>query len=129
MDDLATFVERMVKAHEDRDLDALVDCWHPEVETEHLLCPDLSWHGTESYKRAMAGVWKNPTGRWEAVSTGVVGNRVYFETLTTHADGSLSPCISIFEVEKGKIRRARVYTATQVRNGVDMDSYVAQRNP
>jgi hypothetical protein len=66
-----------VKAQEEKDLDALVSCWHPDVDTVHLLRPERSWHGTEIYRSVMARIWEsNPTNREEIVSAGVVGNRI-----------------------------------------------------
>ena len=39
------------------------------------------------------------------------------------------PNMNILEVENGRIRRARVYTDTPVRDGVDMDRFVEDLNP
>jgi hypothetical protein len=77
----------------------------------------------------MARIWeKSPAGREEVVSSGVVGNRIYLETLTHHADGSIVPCVSVLEVEDGKIRRARVYTDRPKRDGLSMDGWVREMN-
>jgi hypothetical protein len=38
------------------------------------------------------------------------------------------PCVSVFEVEDGQIRRARVYTDVPRHDGVSMDSWVEEMN-
>jgi hypothetical protein len=48
--------------------------------------------------------------------------------LTYHADGSIVPCVSVLEVEDGKIRRARVYTDHPMRDGLSMDGWVHDMN-
>ena len=129
MDDAAAVLQRWERAQQERDLEALVSCWHPDVDTVHLLRPDRSWRGSDTYRSAMARIWeKSPAGREEVVSSGVVGNRIYLETLTYHADGSIVPCVSVLEVEDGKIRRARVYTDRPMRDGLSMDGWVHDMN-
>jgi ketosteroid isomerase-like protein len=114
---------------EQRDLDLLVSCWHPDVETVHPLRPDRSWRGTETYRRVMARIWESdPHNREEPTVSLVAGNIVYLETMTHHADGSVVPCVSVFEIEDGVIRRARVYTDQPTRDGVSMDSWVDDMN-
>jgi hypothetical protein len=39
------------------------------------------------------------------------------------ADGTLVPCMNIFEVEDGKIRRGRVYTDRPTRDGMSIDAF------
>jgi hypothetical protein len=38
------------------------------------------------------------------------------------------PCVTIMEVEDGKIRRARVYTDRPVADGLSMDGWVHEMN-
>ena len=40
-------VDRYIKAQEDGDLEALVSCWHPDVEIVHPMRPDRSWSGRD----------------------------------------------------------------------------------
>jgi hypothetical protein len=130
MDDAAAVLDRYLKAQRDKDLDALVSCWHPEVEVTHPLRPDRSWSGADVYRRQWDRIWQeNPRSRFEVVSSGVVGNRIYLEALVEHADGTMVPNMNIMEVEGGQIRRARVYTDQVVRDGVDMDDFVRALNP
>lgn len=129
MNDANAVLQRYLKAQEDRDLDALVSCWHTDVEVVHPLRPDRSWRGSDTYRRQWARIWEgNPTSRFEVVSTAVVGNRIYLETSIEHADGTMVPNMNILEVEDGKIRRGRAYTDKPVRDGVDMDGFVRDLN-
>jgi limonene-1,2-epoxide hydrolase len=130
VDDAAAVLARYLKAQQDKDLDALVSCWHPAVEAVHPLRPDRGWQGSDTYRRQWARIWaNNPTSRFEVVSSGVVGDRIYLEALVEHADGTMVPNMNILEVEDGKIRRARVYTDKAVRDGVTMDNFVRDLNP
>jgi ketosteroid isomerase-like protein len=130
VDDASAVLRRYLKAQEDKDLEALVSCWHPGVETVHPLRPDRSWQGVDTYRRAWARIWdNNPRSRFELVSSGVVGNRIYLEALVEHADGTMVPNMNILEVEDGKIRRARVYTDVPQRDGINMDTFVQGLNP
>jgi hypothetical protein len=117
-------LQRFVKAKEDRDLEALVACWHPDIEAYHPLRPDRSWSGLDTYRKAWAAILSNPQSPWELVHADVVGNRIYSETVTRHTDGTLVPCFSILEVEDGKIRRARVFTDRPTHDGKSMDQWV-----
>jgi ketosteroid isomerase-like protein len=129
MEDASAVLQRWVKAMEEKDLDALVSCWHPDVVVVHPLRPDRSWHGSDTFRRVQARIWeRNPTNRWEAVSSGVVGNRIFLESLVEHADGTMLPCVSILEVEDGKIRRGRVYTDRPMHDGLSMDGWVHEMN-
>ena len=130
MDDASAVLSRYLKAQEEKDLEALVSCWHASVETFHPLRPDRSWQGVDTYRRAWARIWdNNPQSRFEVVSSGVVGNRIYLEALVEHADGTMVPNMNILEVEDGKIRRARVYTDVPQRDGINMDTFVSGLNP
>jgi ketosteroid isomerase-like protein len=123
-------LRRYLQAQEDKDLEALVSCWHPDIEAVHPLRPDRSWQGLDTYRRAWARIWDiNPQSRFELVGSDVVGNRIYLEALVEHADGTMVPNMNILEVEDGKIRRARVYTDVPQRDGIDMDRFVDDLNP
>jgi ketosteroid isomerase-like protein len=130
MDDAAPVLDKYLKAQREKDLDALVSCWHPRVEVTHPLRPDRSWSGADLYRRQWDRIWQeNPHSRFEVVSSGVIGNRIYLEALVEHADGTMVPNMNIMEVEDGQIRRARVYTDKVVHDGVDMDGFVRALNP
>jgi hypothetical protein len=130
MDDAAAVHKQLVRGLTTKDLDAAVSCWHPDVDVVHLLRPDRSWHGADTYRRVQAHIWDScPTCREEVVSSGVVGNLIYLETLTYHADGSAIPCVSILEVEGGQIRRGRIYTDRPAPDGLSMDGWVHDMNP
>jgi ketosteroid isomerase-like protein len=129
-DDAEPVLRRYLKAQEDKDLEALVSCWHPDVEVTHPMRPNLSWSGQDTYRRAWARIWEaNPHSRFEVVSTAVDGNRIYLEALVEHADGTMVPNMNVLEVEGGQIRRGRVYTDRPTRDGVNMDTFVRDLNP
>ncbi|HEY7106197.1 MAG TPA: nuclear transport factor 2 family protein [Acidimicrobiia bacterium] len=122
-------LRRYLQAQADKDLDALVSCWAPDVEVEHPLRPDRSWRGIDTYRRQWARIWEgNPGHAFELVSAAVDGNRIYLEARVEHADGTMVPNMNVLEVEDGRIRRGRVYTDTPVRDGVDMDRFVLDLN-
>jgi len=125
-----TVLRRYLKAQADKDLEALVSCWHPDVEVTHPMRPDLSWRGLDTYRQAWTRIWEtNPHSRFEVVSTAVAGNRIYLEALVEHADGTMVPNMNVLEVENGKIRRGRVYTDRPTRDGVSMSAFVRDLNP
>ncbi len=127
--DATLVLRRYLKAQANKDLDALVSCWHPEVEVVHPLRPDRSWRGVDTYRQAWALIWENnPGSRFDVVSTDVVGNRIYIEAHVEHADGTMMPSMNILEVEDGKIRRGRVFTDRPVLDGVPMDDFVRGLN-
>jgi ketosteroid isomerase-like protein len=129
-DDANAVLRRYLKAQEDKDFEALMSCWHSDVEVTHPMRPDLSWRGLETYRRAWARIWEiNPHSRFEVVSSAVAGNRIYLEALVEHADGTMIPNMNILEVENGKIRRGRVYTDRPTRDGVNMNAFVRDLNP
>jgi ketosteroid isomerase-like protein len=129
-DDATAVLRRYLKAQQDKDLDALVSCWHPDIEVTHPMRPDRNWSGLDTYRRAWARIWEvNPRSRFEVISTAVSENRIYLEALVEHADGTMMPNMNILEVEDGKIRRGRVYTDRPMRDGVDMDNFVQELNP
>jgi ketosteroid isomerase-like protein len=127
MNETEAVLRRYLRAQLTDDLEALVSCWHPDVEAVHPLRPDLSWRGIDTYRRNWERIRAGgPRGRWSPVCTAVAGNRIYLETVTEHHDGTVVPCVSILEVEDGLIRRARVYTDRQVRDGVSLDQFGEQ---
>ncbi len=129
MEDATAVLERYLKAQRDKDLDALVSCWHPTVEVTHPMRPDRSWSGVEVYRRQWGRIWQaNPNSRFELVSSDVIGNRIYLESIVEHGDGSMVPNITVMVVEDGQIRRARVYTDKVVHDGVAMDDFVDSLN-
>jgi len=129
-DDAQAVLRRYLQAQADKDLDALVSCWHADVEVVHPLRPDRSWSGIDTYRRQWERIWEsNPDHAFELVSATVDGNRIYLEALVEHADGTMVPNMNVLEVEDGRIRRGRVYTDTPVRDGVDMDRFVLDMNP
>jgi ketosteroid isomerase-like protein len=128
--DAEALLRRYLKAQEDKDLDALVSCWHPEVEIVHPMRPDRDWRGLDTYRRQWQLIWQlTPDSRFEVISTGVVGNRVYLEALTEMSDGTMVPHMNVLEIEDGKIRRGRVYTDKPRHDGVDIDGFAREVNP
>jgi hypothetical protein len=129
MSDATEVLQRLVKAQHDQDLDALVSCWHPDAQGIHMLRPDHSWHGMDTYRRVMACLFNgSPTTREEFVCSAVEGNTIFLETMTYHADRSVVPCVAIFEVEDGRIRQARMYTDVPRRDGQSMDRWIHEMN-
>jgi len=130
MTETEALLQRYLKAQEDHDLDALVSCWHPEVEVVHPMRPDRNWSGLETYRRQWALIWeRRPTSRFEVVSSDVIANRIYLEALTEMSDGTMVPHMNIMEVKDGMIFRARVYTDRPRRDGVTIDGYANEINP
>jgi limonene-1,2-epoxide hydrolase len=129
MADATEVLSRLVTAQREQDVDALVSCWHSDADGIHMLRPDHSWHGMETYRRVMTCLFDaSATSREDFVCSAVDGNRFFLETATHHADGSVVPCVAIFEVEDGKIRRARIYTDVPRRDGKSMDNWIHELN-
>jgi hypothetical protein len=123
-------LQRYLKAQADHDLDALVACWHPEVQVVHPMRPDRNWSGLDTYRRQWALIWaRRPDSRFEVVTADVVGNRIYLEALTEMSDGTMIPHMNILEIKDGRIFRARVYTDKPTRDGVSIDGYADDINP
>lgn len=121
---------RYLQAQADHDLDALVSCWHPDVEIVHPMRPDRNWSGLDTYRRQWALIWqRRPDSRFEVISADVIGNRVYLEALTEMSDGTMIPHMNVLEVKDGKIYRGRVYTDKPQRDGVSISGYADDINP
>ena len=130
MSEAETLLQRYLKAQADKDLDALVSCWHPEVQIVHPMRPDRNWSGLDTYRRTWKMIWElTPNSRFEVVSTAVSGNTVYLEALTEMSDGTMIPHMNVLEIKDGKIWRGRVYTDKPRRDGVDIDGYAHEVNP
>ncbi len=130
VDDAEAVLRRYLKAQEDKDIDALVSCWAPDVEVVHPMRPDRNWRGVDTYRHVWERIWAdNPASRFEIVSSGVVGNRIYLEALVEHADGTMVPNMNVLEVEGGRIRRGRVYTDRPVRDGVGIERFGSASHP
>jgi hypothetical protein len=131
MTETADLMNRLADALESADLDALVACWHPDVETTHVLRPNRSWHGQDFYRQAMGQVYAS--GQHNGVKVldrgiGVTGDRFYIESLTSHADGTVVPCLTIYIVQDGAVRWARVYTDRPQEDGESMMDWIAAHN-
>jgi ketosteroid isomerase-like protein len=123
-------LRRYLRAQEEKDLDVLVSCWHPDVEVVHPMRPDRNWRGLDTYRRQWALIWqRSPESRFEVVAADTIGNRIYLEALTEMSDGTMIPHMNILEIEDGMIRRARVYTDKPSRDGVTIDGYAEAINP
>lgn len=130
MSEAEALLRRYLAAQADKDLDALVACWHPEVQVVHPMRPDRNWSGLDTYRRQWRMIWElTPDSRFEVISTAVSGNTVYLEALTEMSDGTMIPHMNVLEVKDGKIWRGRVYTDKPRRDGVDIDGYARDVNP
>jgi ketosteroid isomerase-like protein len=128
--DAEAVLQRYLKAQEEKDLDALVACWHPDVEVVHPMRPDRNWRGLDTYRRQWALIWqRRPESRFEVVTADVIGDRICLEALTEVSDGTMIPHMNILEIEDGRIRRARVYTDKPTRDGMTIDGYAQAINP
>jgi ketosteroid isomerase-like protein len=90
--DAEALLRRYLKAQEDKDLDALVSCWHPDIEIVHPMRPDRNWRGLDTYRRQWKLIWElTPDSRFEVVSTAVVTLRKHACDLaaTTHCRVSI----------------------------------------
>jgi limonene-1,2-epoxide hydrolase len=128
--DAAEVLARFVRGQQEMDLDLVVSCWHDDVEVEHPLRPDRSWKGADTFRTVTARIWsQNPERHWRLVASAIDGNTIFLETVTEHADGSVTPLMGIMEVEDGKIRRGRMYTDRPTRDGFSMVDWVRDLNP
>ena len=131
MADAAELMNRLAAALEGHDVDALAACWHPDVETTHVLRPDRSWQGRDFYRETMARhVDSGSRGGVEVTDRGVGanGDRFFLETLTTHPDGTAVPCLCIYILQDDMVRWARVYTDKVQRDGHTMADWNAEHN-
>jgi hypothetical protein len=129
MSEAEDVLQRYLKAQEDGDLEALVACWHPDVEIVHPLRPDRSWSGRDTYRRGWERMWATNAGKNELVSAGVIGNTIYLEAVVEHGDGTRVPNMNVFEVEDGMIRRGRVYTDVPVHDGTKINEFSRALEP
>ena len=129
MDDAEAVLARFVKGQQEMDLDLLVSCWHEDCEVTHPLRPARSWRGAETFRQVTARIWANkPDRHWSLVASAVVGDTIFLETVTEHAEG-VTPLMGIMEVEDGKIRRGRMYTDNPINDGASMTEWVSDLNP
>jgi len=130
MSEAEDLLTRYLAAQRDKNLDALVSCWHPDVQIEHPMRPDRNWSGLDTYRRQWKLIWElTPSSRFEVVSTAVVDDTVYLEALTEMSDGTMVPHMNILKVKDGKIWRGHVYTDKPVRDGASIGDFADEINP
>jgi ketosteroid isomerase-like protein len=123
-------LQRYLKAQADKDLDALVSCWHPDVYIEHPMRPDRNWSGLDTYRATWAMIWRlTPDSRFDVVSAAAIGDTVYLEALTEMSDGTMIPHMNVFTIKDGKIWRGRVYTDKPRSDGMSIEGYADEVNP
>jgi limonene-1,2-epoxide hydrolase len=126
MSEAEEVLRRYLKAQEDMDIEALVSCWHPEVEIIHPMRPGRSWKGRDNYQRFWEKEWGGASpSTFELVRSDVVDNRIYLECVIANPDGTRVPNMNIFEVEDGTIRRGRAY-ADKIDPEGTMDDFVRE---
>jgi ketosteroid isomerase-like protein len=130
MSEAEALLQRYLKAQDEKNLDALVSCWHPDVRIEHPMRPDRNWSGLDTYRRQWKLIWElTPQSRFEVVSAAVVGSTVYLEALTEMSDGTMVPHMNVLEIKDGKIWRGRVYTDKPRRDGASIGDFADEVNP
>jgi ketosteroid isomerase-like protein len=107
-------VHRLRRAVDDHDLDAVVDCFHPDYRNETPAHPDRGFHGQEqvraNWERIFAGV---PDITADVMRTAVAGDVVWseWEMRGTRRDGHhhLMRGVVIFGVTDERATWARFY--------------------
>jgi SnoaL-like domain len=116
--------QRYIKAQRDRDITALMTCWHSDAVGIHPMRPDRGWEGVEANERIWLRMWQdNPNGTYEVVAVAITDERIFLETRISLPDGTIVPGVTILEVSGDKFSECRVYADIPVRDGVGIEVF------
>jgi limonene-1,2-epoxide hydrolase len=108
-------IERLIAAINQQDLDAFVNCFAPDYQSEQPLHPDRAFSGRDQVRQNWAAVFAGmPDVHWEVLRSAVRGATVWVEVQgsgTRLSDGKRISLggVLINEVRDGQIVAARIY--------------------
>src|SRR3954454_5788507 len=114
MDDAAMFVERLVRATNQHDIDALVACFAEDYENETPVHPARSFRGRDQVRRNWEQIFAFvPDVRAEVLRLAVDGDTAWteWEMTGTRRDGTAHHMrgVIVLGVRDGTVRSARFY--------------------
>jgi hypothetical protein len=129
MDDPNTVVDRLLRATNDHDLDALVACFADDYENVTPVHPARSFHGREQVRRNWEQIFAHvPDVRGEIVRRAVDGDTIWteWEMSGTRGDGSphMMRGVVLFGVQNGLAAWARFYLEPVDAGGGTVDDAV-----
>jgi ketosteroid isomerase-like protein len=107
-------IERLQAAINAHDVDALVDCFDPELRSTQPTRPDRGYHGRDHLRAYWAAVFEGVKDfRGKLLRSSAAGNTVWAEWCWkgTREDGTtfVRAGVSIYGIAEGRIRWLRVY--------------------
>jgi ketosteroid isomerase-like protein len=123
--------ERLVRATNDHDLEALLACFEPDYRSEQPAHPARAFEGVAQVQKNWSTLLEAvPDIRWEIISSAETGDTAWLELdLTgTHADGTKlhELGVVILGVPRERIAWAHLYLEDVEADGGDIDETVRQ---
>jgi ketosteroid isomerase-like protein len=125
--DLPAVIERLWRAYNARDADALAACLHPDYESLHPQHPERNFRGREAARRSWAAIFAAiPDLRAELVHCSFSGGEVAtaWRWCGAHVDGPAfhAEGVVVMGLCGDRIAWARFYTETRTAAGPDFDA-------
>ena len=122
-------VHRLHAATNAHDIDAFVDLFHEDYESEQPAHPDRAFTGSDQVRRNWSAIFDStPDFRAELVSAGAEGETEWSEWIWqgTHEDGTALDMagVIVFGVRDGRFAWARLYVEPVERDGAGIDAAV-----
>jgi ketosteroid isomerase-like protein len=126
---MALVVERLNAAMNAHDIDAFVDCFDEEYESEQPAHPDRAFRGTELVRRNWSAIFEGvPDFKSELVEGSVTGETEWSEWRWrgTQSDGTPLDMAGVIVcgVRDGRLRWARLYVEPVEQGGAGIDAAV-----
>jgi ketosteroid isomerase-like protein len=122
-------LDRLQRAMNEHDLDALLACFHPDYQSEQPAHPERGFGGLEQVEKNWAALFSGISDfRAELLAAAVEDDTVWAEWhwTGTRADGSALDLrgVTLFGAEGGEIAWARLYMEEVEEAGEDIDQTV-----
>jgi ketosteroid isomerase-like protein len=122
-------VERLNAAMNAHDIDAFVDCFDEQYESEQPAHPDRAFQGRDQVRKNWSAIFEGVADfRSELIATGATGETEWSEWRWqgTQPDGSALDMAGVIVcgVRDGRLRWARLYVEPVERGGAGIDAAV-----
>jgi limonene-1,2-epoxide hydrolase len=119
--------ERLVRATNDHDLEALLACFAPDYQSDQPAHPARAFQGVDQVRKNWSAMFEAvPDVHWEILGFAETADTAWLELRLqgTHSDGSKLHEIGIviFGVRDDRIEWARLYLEDVDENGWDIDA-------
>ena len=121
-------IERLHAAQNQHDLEAFLDCFAPDYQSEQPIHPDRVFQGSDQVRKNWSAIFSGvPDFHSELLHSAVEGNTVWTEWhwYGTRADGTRLDMrgVTLFGVQAGRIVWGRLYMEPTQETGAGIDAH------